>query len=258
MTGFIPLQNTSLYSLLRQFVVILLLSICSSLSFGSSLSLNAGLPAFPPFAYPSETASKRGVVVEIFKILEKELDITFNIQFYPYARMLESLKDGKTDLAILFKNESLAGYVNYVAQISRSKVLILSAANKKVRRYEDLYQFDAISVIRRASFGARFDRDTNLNKYTVENYAQAVKMLNLGRVDAVVGSQSGLQNALDMQGVNYSDWEQPFILSNKEWWVHFSNKSKHRNLIPVIQKEISKLYQQDLIYQLYKAQQKQR
>lgn len=212
--------------------------------------LKVGLPSFPPFAYPNES-SERGVVVDIYRLLEKELKANIKIIYYPYPRVMESMKRGDLDLAIVFKNKSLKPYVTYIGKISKSKVLVIPAKNIKLRHYDDLYALRSIAVLRRASFDPRFDADTNINKYTVTNYESGFRMLSVKRVDAVIGSQSGLEEALYNLEFESSDWGEPLVLNAKEWWLHLSNKSAHQALIPDLKKAVEKVYREDLVWTLF-------
>ena len=212
--------------------------------------LRVGLPPFPPFAYPNEE-SERGVVVDIFKLLEKELQVNFKIIYYPYPRVVESMKRGDLDLAIVFKNKSLEPYVTYIGEISKSKVLVIPAIDFKLRTYDDLYALRSIAVLRRANFEPRFDADTKINKFTVVNYESGFRMLNVNRVDAVIGSQSGLEEALHNLEFESKELGKSFVLNKKEWWLHLSNKSEYQALIPDLKKAVEKIYREDLVWELF-------
>ena len=80
---------------------------------------------------------------------------------------------------------------------------------------------------------------------------QGLSMLKLGRVNAVVGSLSGIEYTSSAMGVDMDDWGRPFLLSDKEWWLHFSKRSKYRASETQLKKAVQALYQTYLIYDLY-------
>jgi len=252
-------QNTPLgqclYACLRNWALLLIIASLPVASFGAQINLYVGLPSFPPFAYPPTANTQRGILVALYAILEKELrkelDVKLNIQHYPYARTLVGLQDGSLDLAIIFKNLSLQGDVTYVAKVSQSKVMVIYEHEHPILKYEDLYQLFDIAVIRQAHYEARFDVDEKIKRYPVENYRQGFQMLTLGRVAAVVGSQSGLQYILDSFEFKGEKWRRPYVLGNKEWWLHFSNNSPYQHLVPAIRKAVKNIYKEDLVYRLY-------
>ena len=243
------------YIFLKKIALLIMLSSLPVSSYGAQINLYVGLPSFPPFAYPPTDNEQHGTLVALYAILEeelqKELDVKLNIQHYPYARTLVGLQDGSLDLAIIFKNLSLQGDVIYVAKVSQSKVMVIYDHEHPIQKYEDLYQLFDIAVIRQAQYEIRFDMDEKINRYPVENYKQGIQMLKLGRVAAVVGSQSGLQHILDSLEFKGEKWRSPYVLGHKEWWLHFSNKSAYQHLVPAIKKAVEKIYKEDLVYELY-------
>ena len=243
--------------------VIFIFSLCLSIfSYADEISselpvLRVGLPPFPPFAYPKENVD-RGVVVEIFKLLEKELKIKVQFIYYPYPRVVESMRRGDLDLAIIFKNKSLKPYVTYIGEISKSKVLVIPNRAYKISTYDDLYSLRRIAVLRRANFESRFDADTKINKYTVVNYESGFRMLDAKRVDAVIGSRSGLEEALHNLEIESKAWGEPFVLNKKEWWLHLSNKSAYQALIPDFKKAVENIYREDLVWDLFTKEKSRR
>ena len=214
--------------------------------------LKAGLPPFPPFAYPNE-ASERGSIVGIYRMLEQELGEKIDIHYHPYPRVVESMKNGELDIAIIFKNKGLEPYVTYVGEVSKSKVLVIPNKGFNIPSYEDLYKLKSIAVLRFANFESRFDTDNKIKKFTVVDYSSGLKMMNVGRVSAIVGSQSGLYEANKNLGYDINRWNPPFLLNKQEWWVHMSKKSPYQSLIPKIRTAIENIYSEDLVWQLYSA-----
>lgn len=212
--------------------------------------LTAGLPSFPPFAYP-EDADRQGVVDDIYKKLGEAAGIEFEIQYLPYPRVVESMKNGDLDVALIFKNLALQGHVTYIGEVSKSKVLVIPKKGLHLGGYEDLYGLGGIAVIRKANFQRRFDLDARIKKHTVISYAVGLLMMSAGRVDAIVGSRSGLESTSRMLGIDQSTWGDPLFLNHKEWWLHMSNKSKYQHLIPELRKVVSDIFSEDLVYELY-------
>jgi polar amino acid transport system substrate-binding protein len=212
--------------------------------------LKAGLPPFPPFAYPDERP-ERGSVVDIYRMLEKELGEKIDIHYHPYPRVVESMKNGELDVAIIFKNQGLKPYVTYIGEISKSKVLVIPDKGFSIGSYDDLYKLKSIAVLRFANFEPRFDVDNKIKKFSVVDYRFGLRMMNVGRVSAIVGSQSGLYEANKNLGYEINRWNPPFLLNEQAWWVHMSKKSPYQALIPKIRAAIDKIYQEDLVWQLY-------
>ncbi|MGK0290719.1 MAG: hypothetical protein ACI86H_002178 [bacterium] len=60
---------------MRKLLIFLLFSFSTPFVFGADIILNAGLPSFPPFAYPALKNTQKGSVTNLYKMLEKELGV---------------------------------------------------------------------------------------------------------------------------------------------------------------------------------------
>jgi len=243
--------------LIRALATLLLCLICLG-TVGQALAeeeiIHVAVPPFAPFAFFKESTKCEGASIAILNKLASETGLKFSHVKYPYARILTSLKSGQIDLALIFKNTSIKNSVNYIGPVSQSKVVVLTRTKNSISVYEDLARLKQIAVIRKAHFETRFDEDTRLNKVPVESYLQAIQMFKLNRVEAVVGSVSGLEYAMQELKVNVDMLKNAYQLGQKEWWLHISKKYSHPDLIARLTKAVEKIYQPDLTYQVYKQQ----
>jgi polar amino acid transport system substrate-binding protein len=222
----------------------------------AKITLKVGLPAFPPFAFDNSDETHVGSVVRYYQLLGDKAGLDIQVVRMPYVRMIKSLEDGRLDIAVIFRNADLIDFVNYTGRVSYAKVAIVPQKNRLIKEYQQLLQLSGIAVIRGASFGPKFDTDQNLKKYFVNDYIQGLSMLKLGRVNAVVGSLAGIEYTSSVIGVDMKGWGKPFLLSDKEWWLHFSKKSEHKITETQLKKAVQALYQTYLIYDLYDASSK--
>jgi polar amino acid transport system substrate-binding protein len=208
-------------------------------------------PSFAPFYSSTNNQLCKGITVTIFTQLLEGTNIHFKYVPYPYARMLHSLKTGQLDVALIFKNSMLTEYVDYIGPVSKAKVVVLVNNKNIITNYADLYKLRSIAVIRSANFEQKFDNDNSLIKVEVEDYAQAIKMFKLGRVDAVVGSIVGLDYELRMQNIDVNILINAYVLGEKELWLHLSKKVRHTSLKSQLTLAVKKYYQDDLLYKVY-------
>ncbi|MAD15583.1 MAG: ABC transporter substrate-binding protein [Alteromonadaceae bacterium] len=241
--------------MIKRIILVLFLCLLSPIILAKAsqqnITLRVGVPAFPPFAYMDEDQQLVGTLVTYFDYLKQDTGINFELVLYPYARVISGIKQGKLDVAMLFKNDLLEGYADYIGPISKSKVIVLPLAGSNLYTYQQLYLLGRIAVIRGARFDRQFDRDTQLSKMKVNDYLQGVKLLELKRVNAIVGSVVGLDYNLRLIGKDFSDFGEPFELIEQESWLHFSKQSQHRNIISKLQAAVKARYQPDLLHDIY-------
>jgi len=109
-----------------------------------------------------------------------------------WARCLELMKSGEADLlSSAYKKPDRKVYMTYFDQSYLDQLPIafytLKSKNVVVQKYEDIYQFDNIGVLRDASYFDRFDHDTHAKKFEVTSQEQLFPMLLTGRIDAMAG-----------------------------------------------------------------------
>ncbi|QHJ12056.1 hypothetical protein FX988_02298 [Paraglaciecola mesophila] len=232
----------------------LYLPVLAQVTSANNITLKVGVPAFAPFAYINESSEMSGVMVRYLNLLTEDTGFEFELVLQPYARVLAGVKSGELDIALIFKNVQLEGHADFIGPVSNSNVIVLPQAAVNLQTYDQLILLGRIAVVRSASFSKTFDEDTNLQKFSVKDYKQGINLLRMGRVDAVVGSEAGIEYNLGELGLDIGDFGQPYILAQKENWLHFSKKSKHRTLINQLKRSVAKHYQDGLMYQLYKEE----
>ena len=218
------------------------------------IHLRAGLPDFPPFSFVTDDGENKGAVVEYINLLERKTQLDIEIVHMPYARLVKSLASGDIDIGVLFLNDNLANDVRYVAEVSMSKVVVLPRKDIVLNTFDDLYSLSNVAVIRSASFHKQFDTDKMIRKVYVNDYDQGIGLLELGRVDAIVGSISGLDYAMRSIDKAVEDWGKPLKLSDRQWWLHMSNASGNTSLLKSLKSAVDDLYEPYLIYKLYKTE----
>jgi polar amino acid transport system substrate-binding protein len=235
----------------KAFKILLCCFFTSFFVYPTETKLTASVPSFPPFYFVSDNEKCKGVAVTVLHKIIAKLQQSVTFMPLPYGRIIHSLEHEQLDLGLIFKNNSIANSVEYIGPISQSKVVVLTELNQTINSYSGLTGLSAIAVIRNAKFEDRFDQDTSLNKVQVESYHQAIMMLSLGRVDAVIGSLVGLEYELRAQNLDVKRLEKAFQLGNKEWWLHLSKSASNPQLLSQLRLAVEKVQQSDLIYQTY-------
>ena len=141
----------------------------------------------------------------LFKYLEEETHVHFQLTSLPWKRALISARNGEGFLYGASKNPERAGYLKFSEPIYSDSVWLVKRCDNSLK-FEHLYDLKdkSIGVIRGASYGEEFDRAANVifkaELDANDNQARFAKLLKK-RTDAmVIYSQvqkaSLLENAL--------------------------------------------------------------
>jgi len=157
----------------------------------------ADFEKWPPFRIEDESSKYgfKGLDIEILNEISKKLNIKIQIIRSPWARSLANIKSGESDIITgLAYTEERAEFINYAepSYYSVTPVFYVKKGNAgKIKSYNDLYSYSVGHSIKSAYFEP-FNSDSKLNKVELSNETQLIKMLVLGRVDAIIGTDPNL------------------------------------------------------------------
>jgi polar amino acid transport system substrate-binding protein len=112
-------------------------------------------------------------------------------------------------------------------------------AGHAVSRYEDLYGLN-IGLIRSSAYFERFDQDQKLQKTFVTREMQLIDMLASQRLDVIVGIGANLDYLIHAAGRDGIIRKSPFEIETKDpAYIAISKKSKHKGVVPRLEKALS-------------------
>jgi len=189
--------------------------------------LNMHVISNAPMGYIDANGRATGVHWDYLTAIEKESGVCINKRLMPYARLWRSLADGQHDGGIIFRSPGREQTSKLVAQIRNLRTVVIPQKGIPLESYADLSGL-IIGKTRGTRLSDRFDNDATLLKLELNDYAQAAKMIQRGRLDAIAGSGVLLNYHLSKQQLlNQVDLSQGFTLGRREQWLQLSRKSKH-------------------------------
>ncbi|MCL9782750.1 transporter substrate-binding domain-containing protein [Vibrio sp. S4M6] len=146
----------------------------------------------------------------------------------PYARVLDDLKSGSTDISILFKNDSLLEHVTYISPIFTFENVVYGTSGKNFQSLKDL-EGSRIAVLRGANYSDAFDKNTLIIKVPVKSYEQGISLLLSGRVNGIVGTKFHIESVMFQKNLPINKLSAPLTISTKSAWIQISKDSKYHN-----------------------------
>lgn len=144
----------------------------------------------PPKVWTTKDGVHKGILVEVVKEVEKELDIKFNIQTYPWARSYKLAQNAKGGIiGISMNNERLKLFdYNKIPLFNDTMVLITKKGNEF--KFDDIKDLKnkKIGYCRGCSFGKIFEEAKNyfIPVETDDSREQRLKLLLKGKLDAAL------------------------------------------------------------------------
>ena len=177
----------------------------------------------PPYGISGKSASS-GIYYDFSNLLINEAGYRGNNYVYPYVRIMKELKTGQTDMTIMFKYPELDNHVIYVAALPALETVVVGSRGTKFNSIADL-KGKTIAYLRGATFSDEIDQDTDIIKRVTDDFTQGVRMLQFGRIDAIIGPIDPIVDAAMVVGDGESFLGEPFPVSERTPWIQISKKS---------------------------------
>ncbi len=186
---------------------------------------------YPPFTIISGNIV-HGIDMEIVHKLASELDHKIELVPCPWKRCLKMMEQGEIDLlaSVLFK-ESRDKYLAYIKpEYIHVNHVFYTKKNSSIsiEHYTDLNSLVVGRELGAANFEP-FDSDPGINKVDLLNNDQMLKLLLLGRVDAVVGEGTMLSYEASKNKLSNKITQQDFKKVGRPSHFTLSRKSRHIN-----------------------------
>lgn len=163
---------------------------------------------WPPYRMKAngETLGFQGIDIDITAALSERLGIPIEIQARPWARALAMMQSGQADLITgIAHTEKRAKFLDYLSpaySAVRPTLYARKGLGRTVKSYEDLYGL-SIGYSLHSSYFERFDNDLQLKKIGLVTELQLLKVLSLGRLDVIIGTEPNLSYDILMH--NFAD-----------------------------------------------------
>lgn len=147
----------------------------------------------PPYMIHDEkNETFTGIDIDIANEIAKRMNLKLEIFHCPWIRCLWLLEHGHSDLLTsVYKKPDREVYLWFLDKPYLTSLPIAFYSKKdrayKIEKYEDLYRFNSVGVLRGASYFEKFDKDIKIKKYDVSNQNQLFPMLANDRIDVMAG-----------------------------------------------------------------------
>ena len=224
---------------MRKFLLVIFGAFCfGKLAAANSTSLSFGvINVGAPIGFLNSNKPD-GVYAKVSEALSLELKISSTIEVQPYARLVRLLEDGDLDCAILFTSPGRKETFHQIGLVTYRTVILVSlkeSFSNKINIPADINGY-AIGAIRGSKTAGSIFEYPLIKPYWVENYKQAIGMMEKGRIDAFVGAKTIIESKIDIK-------DKYVTLRTRESWLQCSKQSPRINpeIIAVLSQKLAML-----------------
>jgi ABC-type amino acid transport substrate-binding protein len=115
----------------------------------------------------------------------------------PYGRAPYMLSSGGTDLMLAIDTStSGSSAIEYVGTVD---IVILGRSGFRFQRLDDLFG-KTVGTLRHTGYSQQLEAETRIHKHAFDSYEQGLRMLQAGRLDAIMGVGDSIEYALTKTG----------------------------------------------------------
>lgn len=161
------------------------------------------IPDVWPWAYEDEAGELRGSLVDVANRLSEKTGIAVIPRLRPLQRAIYELRAGAVNFSILFQNPELDVDAVNVSSVTQVNILLAAMAESDYPLSLEALKGERVAYIRGTYLGEAFERDTDVVKVPVNGISQALELLSLGRISAILASDHNIYRTLSSQNLSH-------------------------------------------------------
>jgi len=202
-----------------------------------------------PWGYFTDRHQPKGLLVTFSQLLQRQMQLNSSetlrfINFIrPYPRVINDIKTGKADFAVLFRSPESLNYGDPVGEVYRFDILVTGLSTAEpIKDLSDL-EGKPIGYVRGSKYGPAFDGNTRLTKLSLDSMEKGVEMLKKSRLHALVCLDQTRAYALKQKNIPTAATETLMVLGSASADLYISKRSRHKPLQPLTHKALQDLHQ---------------
>ncbi|WP_024955721.1 substrate-binding periplasmic protein [Sulfurospirillum arcachonense] len=229
------------------FSLIILFSVVSIPSYAKELTIFAGKNA--PFNFRHRGAIT-GVTVQILESIFKDANLPFDqkkIVFDSWSAVFSQAIVTSDSLLItasrIPERESLFQWIGPVATV---RLAIVAKKNTvKIKKLDDLKNYNVASVKNTSAERAYVKKGGDLSTFSrISTPKQGYRMLEYGRIDALICTDLPFVYSLIKQGQNVDDYEIVYVIKNTKYYIA-AHKDLSAKTMNILEDGLAKLKQKN-------------
>lgn len=168
----------------------------------SGESVSFSIPDVWPWAYEDEDGDLQGSLIDVAYRLSDLTGVAVTPKLRPLRRAIVELRSGQANFSILFQNPGLDIEAINVASVTRVNILLAAMTETAYPLTLEELKGKRVAYIRGTYLGEAFEQDMDVVKVPLNAISQAVELLSMGRISAVLASDHNIYRTLSAKNLN--------------------------------------------------------
>ncbi|WP_166252402.1 substrate-binding periplasmic protein [Marinobacter salicampi] len=203
--------------------------------------LNFATPDVWPWGYLADSGSPTGTLVEFSSRVAAVANLPLLNELRPHRRAVLELTSGEADFVVLFESPAAKAAGVEVESVLSVRTLMAGRFGESYPLTINGLAGKTVGYIRGTFYEEAFQDDEHIRKIPVNGLAQAVTMLQLGRIDALVSSDQAFYHTLRDMELPIAGFRTDVVIAEQKACLYMSRKAKHPELYYPVQKAVREM-----------------
>ncbi len=186
--------------------------------------VEVAVPIISQLVHQDGAGKWQGPLIDLLKRAEQEIGIPFHLRMVPFKRAVVMVEEGDTDFGVFMESPKRNQLGMPIVKLGDAQYIIVSLKDKPIRSISEL-ENKSVARIRGGAEIKSLKGVPGLKYYYFNNHNDGTRLLQYGRVDALVTADFRLLDAVDQNMVTFAELAEPVPLEPRELWLYWSWKS---------------------------------
>lgn len=196
-----------------------------------------------PWGYLDAEGRPAGLISQFAERLAHEAGLPLDNRVLPHQRLLAEFKRGQGDYTVVFENPDLDNVADSLGQVLSADILLV--ANQAFAGDLTLGALAGkrVGYISGTYYGEAFQLNDQLIKVPVYTLAQALHMLRIKRLDALISSDIVFYHSLIAQNLHPRGFRYETLTRGHPAHLYLSRRATNQTLAPRLQAALQHMHQ---------------
>lgn len=227
-------------------VLLLTLSFASIGAMGAPEENRSAAPTFLvaevwPWGYFDEADKPAGLIQEFAARLAERAGVPMRYRVMPHQRVLADFRKGDGDYTVVFQNPAVDDFSGRIGVVLVSDMLLLTQRDSRQELTLEALTGKTLGYIGGTYYGETFAADRNTIKLPLGSLEQAIRMLQLGRLDALITSDIMLHHSLEEAQLDPGLFRTRVLTRDHEAYLYVAPGSREASHVPLVRAALEQM-----------------
>ncbi|RRJ84817.1 substrate-binding periplasmic protein [Aestuariirhabdus litorea] len=204
-----------------------------------------------PWGYLDNEGAPQGLLSQFIRELEDHSGLPMNNTLEPYPRVIQEIKSGKADIAVLLKSPESDKFAIDLGEVVKTSTIFIALAGTPPIDTLDALIGSRVGHIRGSKYGTEFDDHPSIHRVPVSDVAQGLRMLRQGRIEALASTDYSLFYTLRELHIDPGLLTQLISLKSNSGHLYLSRRSPKQELREPLQQALEQMRSNGVLQRLF-------